>query len=150
MELPEIKVDDVILVKGVSLLEKQKRSPALYTEASLLTAMEHPESLSAAPDIKQKVKAGLGTPATRAGIIEGLLTRQYIQRKGKSLTPTEKGITVYNIVAEQAIASVTMTADWETALEGIENGELTAADFENEIKAYTGKITNELFSQCRL
>ncbi|WP_116787844.1 type IA DNA topoisomerase [Flavobacterium psychrotrophum] len=144
MELPEIKVDDVIVVSGASLLEKQKRGPALYTEASLLTAMEHPESGAVAPDIKQKVKAGLGTPATRAGIIEGLLTRQYIQRKGKSLTPTEKGIAVYNIVAEQAIASVTMTADWESALEGIENGESTADDFENEIKAYTEKITNEL------
>lgn len=144
MELPEIKVDDMVRIDGVSLLEKQKRSLALYTEASLLTAMERPESGAVAPEAKQKVKAGLGTPATRAGIIEGLLTRQYIQRKGKLLTPTEKGITVYNIVAEQAIASVTMTADWETALEGIENGELTAADFENEIKAYTEKITNEL------
>ncbi len=144
MELPEIKVDDVILVNGASLFEKQKRSPALYTEASLLAAMEHPESVSVATDTKKKVKGGLGTPATRAGIIEGLLTRQYIQRKGKSLTPTEKGIAVYNIVAEKAIASVTMTADWESALEGIENGELTATDFENQIKAYTEKITNEL------
>ncbi|MFP5438846.1 MAG: DNA topoisomerase [Bacteroidia bacterium] len=144
MELHEIKVDDMVRIDGVSLIEKQKCSSALYTEASLLTAMEHPGSGAVAPEVKQKVKAGLGTPATRAGIIEGLLTRQYIQRKGKSLTPTEKGITVYNIVAEQAIASVTMTASWETALEGIENGELTATDFENEIKAYTEKITNEL------
>lgn len=144
MEVPEIKVDDVILVNGVSLLEKQKRSPALYTEASLLTAMEHPGSVSDAPEAKQKVKDGLGTPATRGGIIEGLLTRQYIERKGKSLVPTEKGITVYNIVAKKAIASVTMTAAWESALEGIENGESTAKDFENEIKAYNEKITNEL------
>lgn len=90
--------------------------------------------------------SGLGTPATRAGIIEILLSRRYIERKGKSLVPTKKGLEVYHIVKDKRIADVEMTGMWEAALLKIESGEMAPVSFKNSIETYTKQITSELLN----
>jgi len=143
--VPELKVDDQLGITGASLLEKQTRTPELYTEASLLSAMEHVMIDTDDPKLKQAIKnGGLGTPATRAGIIEALLGREYIERKGKALLPTSKGASVYSLVADKNIGSAAMTAEWELALAGIENGEMDSEDFQNKIEVYATEVTSEL------
>ena len=87
---------------------------------------------------------GIGTPATRASIIETLFTRSYIQRDKKSLIPTEKGLQVYELVKNQKIADVTMTAQWELALQKIETGQADSAEFQKEMESYASVITAEL------
>ena len=87
---------------------------------------------------------GIGTPATRAAIIETLFTRDYIRREKKSLVPTEKGLTVYDAVKDKRIADVALTGEWENALSKIERGEMQPEAFRNAIEVYTRQITAEL------
>jgi len=87
---------------------------------------------------------GIGTPATRVAIIETLFTRNYIQREKKSLIPTEKGLQVYGLVKDRKIADVAMTAEWELALQKIENNEADARGFQKEMETYASSITNDL------
>ena len=119
----------------------------MYSEADLLSAMEN---AGRSIDNKEQQKAisniGIGTPATRASIIETLLHRNYIIRKNKSLIPTEKGTKVYDLVKDQKIANVQMTAEWEMALDKIEKGELNSKQFLDDIKNYTAEIIRELLS----
>jgi DNA topoisomerase-3 len=145
MDLPELKKDDELKIKEASVLEKKTKPPVLYTEAGLLSAME-----SAGNDIENQGERkvlqnlGIGTVATRASIIEILFTRNYINREKKSLVPTEKGLLVYELVKEKKIADVAMTAQWELALEKIENNESDAATFQKEMEKYAASIANEL------
>jgi len=87
---------------------------------------------------------GIGTPATRASIIETLFNRNYIKREKKSLIPTEKGLQVYHLIKDKKIANVEMTAEWELAMQKIESNELSALDFQRQIEIYTASITYEL------
>lgn len=144
-DLPEIKKGDELKIKEAIVLEKKTKPPVLYTEAGLLSAME-----SAGKDIENEDERkalqniGIGTPATRAAIIETLFTRNYIQREKKSLIPTEKGLQVYELVKDRKIADVAMTAEWELALQKIENNETDAGAFQKEMEHYASSITNEL------
>ncbi len=143
--IPELKEDDRINITSSAIKQKQTAGPQLYTEASLLSTMEKVISKTGTTASKTDSKTvELGTPATRASIIEGLLDRQYIERKGKTLIPTSKGLTVYDIVATMRIGSATMTADWEIALAGIEQAKFHSEKFQSEIEAYTKIITDEL------
>jgi len=145
IELPELKEGDVLRIKSGNILEKQTKPPLLYTEASLLSAMEH-----AGKDIDDREERsalkgiGIGTPATRASIIETLFSREYIRRDKKMLVPTEKGLQVYELVKDFKIADVGMTAQWEIALQKIEDGEMNADSFRKEIENYTVLIIKEL------
>lgn len=145
MDLPELKKDDELKIKEASVLEKKTKPPVLYTEAGLLSAME-----SAGNDIENQGERkvlqnlGIGTAATRASIIEILFTRNYINREKKSLVPTEKGLLVYELVKEKKIADVAMTAQWELALEKIENNESDAGKFQKQTENYAASIANEL------
>lgn len=139
--IPQLKEGDRVSITSVSIAQKQHASPKLYTEASLLSAMEHIISEKYTSDLKQ---VGLGTPATRASIIEGLLERQYIARKGKALSPTLKGLAVYDIVVNMRIGSAAMAADLEIALAGIEQATYSSEKFQSEIENYTRTITEEL------
>ncbi|MEL1243864.1 DNA topoisomerase [Flavobacterium sp. DGU11] len=143
--IPELKEGDQVSIIASAIKQKQTAGPQLYTEASLLSTMEHiiskTSTIASITDLKT---VELGTPATRAAIIEGLLDRQYIERKGKALIPTSKGLTVYDIVANMRISSATMTADWEIALAGIEQAKFSSEKFQSEIEAYTKIITDEL------
>lgn len=87
---------------------------------------------------------GIGTPATRASIIETLFKRDYIRREKKSLIPTDKGLQVYEAVKDRKIADVAMTAEWEIALQKIENNEADADAFHRDMEVYATTITREL------
>lgn len=144
-DLPELKKGDEVKLKEATILEKTTKAPMLYTEAGLLSAME-----SAGKQIKNEEERkalqniGIGTPATRAAIIETLFSRNYIQREKKSLIPTEKGLQVYELVKDKKIANVAMTAEWELTLQKIENNESDATAFQKEMETYATTITNEL------
>ena len=98
-------------------------------------------------ELKASLKdAGIGTPATRAAIIETLFARQYIVREKKNLVPTDKGLAVYGIVKDKKIADVEMTGMWETALAKIEAGSMDADTFRKGIEVYATQITAELLS----
>ncbi|KYH06691.1 DNA topoisomerase III [Chryseobacterium cucumeris] len=144
-ELPEFKIGDELKISKTELLEKVTQPPKLYTEADLLSAMENGGSSIENKEEKQVLSnIGIGTPATRASIIETLISRNYIIRKSKTLYPTDKGLQVYNLVKDKKIANVQMTAEWEIALDRIEKGQLNRTQFINDIQDYTAEITSEL------
>ena len=144
-DLPELKKGNELKIKKASVLEKKTKPPVLYTEAGLLSAMESAgKEIENEDERKALQNIGIGTPATRAAIIETIFTRNYIQREKKSLIPTEKGLQVYELVKNKKIADVAMTAEWEIALQKIENDEADAREFQKEMEAYASTITNEL------
>lgn len=144
-ELPELKKGDELKIKDASVLEKKTRPPVLYTEAGLLSAMETAgKEIENEEERKAMQNIGIGTPATRATIIETLFSRNYIQRENKSLIPTGKGLQVYELIKDKKIADVAMTAEWELTLQKIENNESNADDFQKEMENYAALITNEL------
>ena len=144
-DLPELKIGDELKIKEASVLEKKTKPPVLYTEAGLLSAMESAgREIENEDERKALQNIGIGTPATRASIIETLFTRNYIQRDKKSLIPTEKGLQVYELVKNRKIADVAMTAEWELTLQKIENNEADAKVFQKEMENYASSITNEL------
>ncbi|RZF57985.1 type IA DNA topoisomerase [Sphingobacterium corticibacterium] len=144
-DLPELNKGDELKIKDASVLEKKTKPPVLYTEAGLLSAMESAgKEIENEDERKALQNIGIGTPATRAAIIETLFTRNYIQREKKSLIPTEKGLQVYELVKERKIADVAMTAEWELALQKIENNEADAGAFQKEMETYAKSITDEL------
>lgn len=143
--LPELKEGNEIAVRDTVILEKETRPPQLYTEASLLAAMEHAGSSIQGDILKKAIKdTGLGTPATRAGILETLFDRRYIKRNGKSLQPTEKGLEVYGLIKDKKIASVQMTAEWEASLSAIEDGSSDVEDFQTDMEQFATSLTAEL------
>ena len=93
---------------------------------------------------KAMAECGIGTPATRANIIETLILRDYIRRDRKSIIPTEKGLAVYEIVKDKKIANAEMTGNWELALAAIEAGQMPAEKFAQGINSYVGTICEEL------
>lgn len=146
-ELPELKVGDEIKIQEAVVVEKKTKPPVLYTEAGLLSAMETAGKEIEREDTRKALQnIGIGTPATRAAIIEILFSRKYIQRQKKSLIPTEKGLQVYNIVKDKKIANVAMTGEWELALEKIEHNQIDSGVFQKEIEAYAVSITQELLN----
>ncbi len=145
--LPEWTEGDTLPVIGCSLTEGKTKPKPFHTEATLLAAMETAGKEIEDEAMRQAIKdCGIGTPATRAAIIETLLNREYIVRSKKSLVPTEKGLALYSIVRNMDIANVEMTGQWEAALAGIERGDLAAEAFMRDIESYTRKITTELLA----
>ncbi|MDM8306418.1 type IA DNA topoisomerase [Phocaeicola salanitronis] len=145
--LPPFQEGQTLPLSGVDLLEKQTKPKPLHTESSLLAAMENAGKELENAELKASMKdAGIGTPATRAAIIETLFARQYIVREKKNLVPTDKGLVVYRIVKDKKIADVEMTGMWETALAKIEAGGMDANTFRKGIEVYAGQITAELLS----
>ncbi|MCT2561770.1 type IA DNA topoisomerase [Chryseobacterium herbae] len=144
-DFPNLKVGDELKIKNTVVLEKKTAPPVLYTEAGLLSAME-----TAGKEIENEVErkilqnVGIGTPATRASIIEILFSRDYIKREKKSIIPTAKGLQVYELVKDKKIADAAMTAEWELALQKIENGQADVGIFQKEMEAYSCSITREL------
>lgn len=139
--LPLFREGDEIKISSVQVLDKKTVPPALYNEASLLQAMESAGKL---PDNPSLAAVGLGTPATRAAIIETLFLRDYVKKEKKQLVPTEKGLQVYAWVHGMKIADAAMTAEWEQALKAIETGNTSLSSFRNDIKKYCTSITAEL------
>ncbi|MCL8537638.1 DNA topoisomerase 3 [Chryseobacterium gallinarum] len=144
-ELPALKVGDELKIKEASVLEKKTKPPVLYTEAGLLSAMENAGKEIESEDERKALQGiGIGTPATRAAIIETLFKRDYVRREKKILIPTEKGMQVYHFIRDKKIADVVMTAEWEMALHKIENNKADAMAFHREMEAFAVSITQEL------
>lgn len=142
---------DVVTVNSSSLTTGQTKPKPLHTEASLLAAMETCGKDIEDDEMRQAIKdCGIGTPATRAAIIETLFARGYVVRAEKSLVPTEKGLALYYVVKEMQIADVAMTGEWEQALAKIERGEMDDRDFRRGIEEYTSLITSELLSRQKI
>ena len=145
--LPPLQEGQCLPLSTVDLLEKQTKPKPLHTESSLLAAMENAGKELEDAELKARLKdAGIGTPATRAAIIETLFVRQYIVREKKNLVPTDKGLAVYKIVKDKKIADVEMTGMWENALAKIEAGGMDADTFRKSIEVYAAQITAELLS----
>ena len=149
--LPDWKEGDVLSLSACSITEGKTKPKPLHTEATLLAAMETAGKEIEDDTLRQAIKdCGIGTPATRAAIIETLLKREYMVRVKKTLVPTEKGLALYSIVKGMDIANVEMTGRWEAELARIERGEKAAADFNTEIEAYTRQITADLLASEKL
>lgn len=136
---------DRVLVSGHGLVQKKTMPKPLYTEATLLAAMETCGKDIADGQAREAVKElGIGTPATRAAIITTLLKRDYVERNGKSLVPTEKGLLLYGAVKDMLVADVSLTRSWENALAQIERHTLDPETFMASIRDYTRKATGEI------
>ena len=146
--LPDKKEGDTLAMNGCSMSSGMTRSKPLHTESTLLAAMETAGREGVEDEeARQALKdCGIGTPATRAAIIETLLKREYMVRVKKSLVPTEKGLALYSIVKGMDIADVEMTGRWESELAEIEKGRTPHEAFLRDIEGYTRKITTELLA----
>ena len=149
--IPGWQEGDTLTLKAASITEGKTKPKPLHTEATLLFAMETAGKKIEDDALRQAMKdCGIGTPATRASIIETLFKRGYMERSKKSLVPTEKGLALYSVVKAMRIADVAMTGEWEKELARIERGELPADTFRKEIETYTQEITSELLSCDKL
>jgi DNA topoisomerase-3 len=143
--LPTLYNGDTLPINGTDLLEKQTKPRPLHTESSLLSSMETcGKDLMDEAEREALKESGIGTPATRAAIIETLFSREYIVREKKSLVPTNKGLVVYLTVRDKKIADVSMTGEWESALNKITTGNMDADTFHRGIEVYAAQITTEL------
>ena len=145
--LPSLTEEEVLPLVSAEITEHKTKPKPLYTEATLLSAMEN-AGKEVKEDDKRKAMAecGIGTPATRANIIETLILRDYIRRDKKAIIPTEKGLAVYEIVKDKKIANAEMTGSWELALAAIEAGKMPSDKFAQGINSYVGTICEELLS----
>ena len=145
--LPNLTEGEVLSLVNADITEHKTKPKPLYTEATLLSAMENAgKEVEDAESKKAMAECGIGTPATRANIIETLILRDYICREKKSIIPTEKGLAVYEIVKDKKIANAEMTGSWELALAAIEAGKMPSDKFSQGINSYVSTICEELLS----
>lgn len=149
--IPNWQKGQHITLSGCTITEGKTKPKPLHTESTLLAAMETAGKEIEDDTMRQAMKdSGIGTPATRAAIIETLLKREYMVRQQKKLVPTEKGLALHSVVKNMAIANVEMTGKWEAELAKIERGEASADGFTHSIEGYTREITAELLGCDRL
>jgi len=142
--LKGIRKGEKITVKGTNLIKLKTLPPSRYSEATLLTAMESPGKFISDKKLKESIKTGgLGTPATRADIIEKLIKTDYIFRNKNELIPTEKGFQLIELVPKE-LKSPELTAKWELKLSEIEKGKLKKNDFISEIIENTKKMVTDV------
>ncbi len=143
--LPELHEGDRLSVRSAAVTSGKTAPPARYTEATLLSAMEHPsgqvEDRTLGRILEQT--SGLGTPATRADIIEKLFSAFYVERRGKELVPTSKGIQLIGLVPEE-LRSPALTAEWEQRLADIAAGRASDRDFVAEMRRYATELVREV------
>ena len=145
--LPNLIEGENLPVLDAEITEHKTKPKPLYTEATLLSAMENAgKEVEDAESKKAMAACGIGTPATRANIIETLILRDYIRRDKKAIIPTEKGLAVYEIVKDKRIANAEMTGSWELTLAAIEAGKMPPEKFAQGINSYVGTICEELLS----
>ncbi len=144
-ELPKVAKGDILPVSDPAVVKKMTKAKPIHAEASLLKLMETAGKDLEDEELKEAIKeCGLGTPATRASVIETLFTREYIIRDKKKLLPTEKGLQVYELVKDRSIASVDLTGRWEKSLNLIARGERAYEQFIEAIHKYTHDIVKNL------
>lgn len=134
-----------IPVTGYGTAQRKTMPKPLYTEATLLAAMETCGRNITDEKAKEAMKElGIGTPATRAAIITTLFKRDYIERSGKALIPTEKGLYIYEAVKDMQVANVELTGSWEKTLLQIEQHTLETRSFMHSIESFTSQVTREV------
>lgn len=135
---------ETVRVDAVELQEKATKPPARYTEATLLSAMEGAGKLVEEDDLREAMAGkGLGTPATRAAIIEGLLLQNYLRREGRDLFPTYKARQLFALLKGLGVSELSepeLTGEWEYKLAQIEQGRMQRDDFMKEIREMTTTI----------
>ncbi len=143
--LPAVEQGEEVETRSVEALEKETQPPRRFTEASLLGAMETAGKDISDADLREAMKdSGIGTPATRASIIERLIQVGYIDREGRALHATEKGIQVISLLGSHPLTSPELTGDWEHRLGLIEQGSDTRQAFMSDIVKFTADTVQEL------
>ncbi len=143
--LPPLTKDKTLDIKLAKINTAKTKPPARYTEATLLSAMEHPSVDDKALNKVLTETSGLGTPATRADIIEKLFASFCIERMGKEIHPTQKGLQLVELVPED-LKSAVMTAKWEERLSSISKGKADSKVFIKEMEKYTESLINSVKS----
>ncbi len=149
-QLPRLEHGERANVKEISSEEKETKPPRRYTEGALLGAMETAGKLVDEEELREAMKdSGIGTPATRAAIIERLLQVGYIERDARALIVTEKGMNVIRLLGEHALTSPGMTGEWEHRLARIETGEDSREAFMGDIVKFTEATVGELDTKLK-
>ena len=144
-EIPVLQEGQTVRCIAAELEEKMTRPPPRYTEATLLSAMETAGKLVDDEELREAMKeSGLGTPATRAETIETLIRREYIERVGKDLQATPKGIQVVTMLEEHKLTSPELTGDWEHKLSDIEHGRGDRGTFMKGIAEFAKETVDQI------
>lgn len=133
-ELPALSAGNTLPVSACNLVHRKDLPASPFTDAELIEYMD---------------TAGLGTPATRAGIIQTLIERKYIRYSGRYIIPTRKGLFIYETIRGTGIADAALTTGWEARLARMERGKLTQNVFLREVADLTQKVTDEIFQACK-
>ena len=143
--LPELRQGQKLPMEDLSLRPGKTSPPARYTEATLLSAMEHPSASVSDKSLSKILEetSGLGTPATRADIIEKLFSTFYVERRGKELYPTSKGTQLIGLVPEE-LRSAELTARWEDRLSAIAKGKASDREFVDGMRKYATELVTEV------
>lgn len=151
-ELCAVTEGEEAQVEAITLKENETKPPPFYNEATLLSAMEGAGKLLNDDELKEAMAGrGLGTPATRAAVIEGLIRQKYLARDGRDIHTTPTGMNLINLINEigiQALSSPSMTGDWEYKLHQIEDGKLDRETFMNEILEFTEEVVGKAKSHA--
>lgn len=146
-QLPVFEEGETLKVYNYNMTQKKTKAKPLFTEATLLTAMETAGKELEDEQAKKALKElGIGTAATRAAIIETLLSREYIVREKKNIVPTPKGMEIYRAVKGMRISDVEMTGQWELAIEKIIREPAYYDTFLKGMKIYTTQLTDEILN----
>jgi len=144
-QLPRLNEGEAVQTREVQSVRKETKPPRRYSDASLLGAMETAGKLVDDDELREAMKdSGIGTPATRAAIIERLITVGYLERDGRSLVATEKGLNVVRLLGEHALTSPSLTGSWEQRLGKIERGEDSRKQFMGDIAGFARDTVKEL------
>ena len=144
-QLPRLLQDEQVQTREVESARKETKPPRRYSDASLLGAMETAGKLVDDDELREAMKdSGIGTPATRAAMIERLITVGYIERDGRALVATEKGLNVIRLLDEHALTSPGLTGSWEQRLGKIERGEDSRKQFMRDIAGFAQETVKEL------
>ncbi len=144
-QLPRLLQDEAVQTRELASARKETKPPRRYSDASLLGAMETAGKLVDDDELREAMKdSGIGTPATRAAMIERLITVGYIERDGRALVATEKGLNVIRLLNEHALTSPGLTGSWEQRLGKIERGEDSRKQFMRDIAGFAQETVKEL------
>jgi DNA topoisomerase-3 len=148
--LPKLEQGEGVDTRAVEVLAKETKPPRRYSDASLLAAMETAGKLVDDDELREVMKeSGIGTPATRAAIIERLIDVGYVERDGRALVPTEKGMNVIRLLGEHPLTSPSLTGDWEKRLSAIERGDEQRKAFMGDIAKFAGATVGELDAKLK-
>src|ERR1700744_2353686 len=144
-QLPKLEQGEPAKVLEIASARKETKPPRRYSDASLLAAMETAGKLVDEEELREAMKdSGIGTPATRGAIIERLIDVGYVERDGRSLVASEKGLNVIRLLGEHALTSPGLTGHWEQRLGKIERGEDSRKQFMSDIAGFAGETVKTL------